>query len=169
MNPKTVVPRLLISARRRLAGAGLMLLAGAAGLGLAWPAHALYNPPIRMAQGIEYMSGGVGSEEAAFMEMVAPRWAATLAFGVKGGKPADFGAEVKVQVRDAASGSAVLDVSSTGPFMMLRLAPGSYQVEVTLAGQTVTQPLTVQPGEASRAQFEWATAAPGTHMAADTR
>lgn len=48
--------------------------------------------------------GGIGSEGAAFMETVAPRWAATLAFGVKDGKPPDFAAEVKMQVCDAGSG-----------------------------------------------------------------
>ena len=42
------------------------------------PAHALTNPPIQTAQGIEYMCGGKSSEEAAFMLTVAPRWAATL-------------------------------------------------------------------------------------------
>ena len=132
------------------------VLFGAGALAALSSAHAIYNPPIRMSpQGVEYMAGGIGSEEAEFMEMVAPRWAATLAFGVKGGRPADFAAEVKVLVRDTASGKPVLDVRSSGPFLVARLAPGSYTVEAALAGQAMTQPLAVREGGAARVDFVW--------------
>ena len=71
-------------------------------------AHAVVNPPIHMTHGVEYMSGGIGSDEAQFMETVSPRWAATLEFAVKDHARADFAADVRVTVRDP-NGRAVLD------------------------------------------------------------
>ena len=120
------------------------------------------NPPIHFTNGIEYMSGGVGSDEAKFMETVSPRWAATLEFAVKDPadrQGADFAASVKVQVRDAASGTALLNAVSDGPFMLARLEPGRYEVEATLNGQTLKQELTVQAGLPSKATFVWPSSA----------
>lgn len=156
--------------RQRLAAGLTMLLVGTAGLGLVSKAHAIYNPPIRMSQqGVEYMAGGIGSEEAEFMETVAPRWAATLAFGVKDGKPADFAAEVKVLVRETASGKTVLDVTSAGPFLVARLDPGAYTVEATLDGQSMTQPLTVPEHDGARVQFVWPSLPATGHVASGPR
>ncbi|MEJ7688002.1 MAG: hypothetical protein WKG03_18495 [Telluria sp.] len=113
------------------------------------------NPPIRMAQGIEYMCGGNGSAEAAFMRTVAPRWAATLEFAVNRGKPGDVPADVKVVVRERYSGKPVMQAMAGAPFMLMRLDPGAYEIEATLAGVTLQQPLVVFIGISSRAAFVW--------------
>jgi ABC-type cobalamin transport system permease subunit len=68
--------------------AALVLGGTAAFLGAVLPAHAFSNPPIQVAQGVEYMCGGAAKGEAEFMEMVAPRWAATIELGVSDGKGA---------------------------------------------------------------------------------
>lgn len=137
------------------------MLCGGALMG-ALSAHAVVNPPIRMTHGVEYMSGGIGSDEAKLMETVSPRWAATLEFAVKDGKAADFAADVRVTVRDG-SGNAVLDqVTANGPFLLARLEPGRYEVEATLGGQTLKQPLTVMAGGAAKLNFLWPA---GTDMA----
>ncbi|MEO5736587.1 MAG: hypothetical protein ABIQ82_03915 [Variovorax sp.] len=136
------------------------MLCGAALLG-ALSAQAA-NPPIHFTNGIEYMSGGVGSDEAQFMETVSPRWAATLEFAVKDRadkQGADFAANVMVQVRDASSGNALLNATSDGPFMLARLEPGRYEVEATLNGQTLKQELTVRAGMPSKATFVWPSSA----------
>lgn len=116
------------------------------------------NPPIHFTNGIEYMSGGVGSDEAQFMETVSPRWAATFEFAVKDTADkhgADFAANVNVQVRDAASGNTLLSTTADGPFMVARLEPGRYDVEATLDGQTLKQELIVRAGLPSKATFVW--------------
>ncbi|MDM0111735.1 hypothetical protein QTI66_06210 [Variovorax sp. J22R133] len=119
-------------------------------------AHAVVNPPIRMApQGIEYMCGGTGKDEAAFMEMVSPRWAATLEFAVNQDKGSAAAAGVKVRVRNSYNGDAVMEVMADAPYMLARLDPGSYVVEATLDGLTLIQPLHVFAGQASRAVFVW--------------
>ena len=136
-------------------------LCGAALLG-ALSAHAITNPPILMSHGIEYMSGGIGKDEAALMRTVSPRWPASFEFATKSGNGADFAASVHVTVRDS-SGKAVLDnVVSGGPFMVARLDPGDYVVEAQLGGQTLKQPLHVIAGVDAKATFVFP---PGTDMA----
>lgn len=130
------------------------MLCGGALLG-ALSAQAATNPPIRMANGIEYMSGGIGSDEAQLMETVAPRWPATLEFATQNHKSAEFAADVRVTVRNA-SGKAVLDnVQAGGPFLVARLDPGRYEVEATLGGQLLKQELTVRSGTGTKAMFLW--------------
>lgn len=128
---------------------------GSASLFGALAAHAIYNPPIHMVNGIEYMSGGVSSDEAALMENVSPRWPATFEFAVKDGSRSDFAADVAVTVRDS-SGRVVLGkVTADGPFMVARLEPGRYDVEATLAGQTLKQQVEIHAESATRTLFVW--------------
>lgn len=131
------------------------LLAVSAFFGALAPAHALTNPPIQMAQGVEYMCGGKSNAEAAFMQTVAPRWAATLEFGVNRAKPGEFPSDVKVVVRERYTGRQVMEASTDARFMLARLDPGAYEIEATLSGITLLQPLTVFNGFSSRAAFVW--------------
>lgn len=123
--------------------------------GMLASAQALTNPPIRIADGIEYMCGGHSQAEAAFMETVAPRWAATLQFGVNRAKPGEVPGEVQVQVRERYSGRVVLEANTAEPYMLARLEPGTYQVDATLAGLTLEQPLIVFAGLGTKAAFVW--------------
>ena len=125
-------------------------------LGACTTAQALTsNPPIRMAQGIEYMCGGKSADEAAFMRMVSPRWAATLEFSVNRAKPGEVPDEVAVVVRERYTGRAVMHAVADAPFMLARLDPGAYEVEATLGGLTLRQPLVVFNGVGSRVMFAW--------------
>lgn len=128
------------------------LLCSAALLG-ALSAHAVTNPPIRMSNGIEYMSGGIGKAEAELMETVSPRWAATFEFATKDRKGGDFAADVRVTVRDSGGKPLLDNVLSTGPFMLARLDPGDYQVEAQFGGQSLKQPLHVVAGVDTKAIF----------------
>jgi len=95
----------------------------------------VYNPPILLSNGIEYMSGGIGSDEAELMRTVEARWPAVFEFAVKDGRKADFAADVTLTVRDA-QGRMVLDhVRSGGPYLVVRLHPGKYSAEAVLAGR----------------------------------
>jgi hypothetical protein len=93
------------------------LALGAAALSGALAAHAVYNPPIRMANGIEYMGGGGSSEEAALMQSVEPRWPASFEFAVKDGTRQVSAADVVVTVRDASGRELLSQVEAGGPFL----------------------------------------------------
>ena len=131
------------------------LALGVASLLGALSAQAAYNPPIHMANGIEYMSGGISSDEAALMQTVAPRWPATFEFAVKDGSRSDFAADVAITVRDAAGHPVLSQVMAEGPFMVARLEPGRYEVEATLAGRTLKQTVEIHAGSPTRTLFLW--------------
>ena len=119
-------------------------------------AQAVTNPPIQVAQGIEYMCGGRTGEEAAFMKTVSPRWAATLEFGVsRSASGARFPSEVKVVVRERYTGREVMQASTGAPYLLARLNPGAYEIEATMAGITLIEPMVVFNGAGSKAIFTW--------------
>ena len=147
----------------------LLLCAGAlfGALGASTAAQgATYNPPIQMSRaGVEYMSGGIGHDEAQLMETVEPRWPASFEFAIKDHQKADFAADVRVTVRNAETGAVVLDrVDAHGPFMVARLDKGRYQVDATLAGQTLQQEITVNGTGPAKALFLFPA---GTDMASN--
>lgn len=107
-------------------------------------------------QGIEYMCGGTGHAEAAFMETVAPRWAASFQFAMnQTGSARARVTGVKLVISDAYNGYRVLDVMADAPHLLARLAPGTYKVEATLDGLTLIQQLTVVHGIGTKALFVW--------------
>jgi hypothetical protein len=119
-------------------------------------AQAVTNPPIQVTQGIEYMCGGRTSEEAAFMKTVSPRWAATLEFGISRSAPGvRFPSEVKVLVRERYTHREVMQASTGAPFMLARLNPGAYEIEATMGGVTLVEPLVIFNGVGSKAVFIW--------------
>lgn len=130
------------------------VMIGSASLLGALAAHAIYNPPIYMVNGIEYMSGGISSDEAALMQNVSPRWPATFEFTVKGVKN-EFTAGVAVTVRDSSGHVLLSQIKADGPFMVARLDPGRYDVEATLNGQTLKQQVEIRAGGPTRTLFVW--------------
>ena len=78
----------------------------------------------------------------------------TLEFAVKDKSRADFAADVNVLVRDA-KGHTALKATSDGPFLPVKLAPGHYAVDATLAGKTLHEKVSVKHGEMAKAVFEW--------------
>ena len=130
-------------------------LAAALGLAMAGPAaaQAASLPTVQKSGSVEYMTGGVGQDEATAMEREAGRWPMALEFAVRDGKKADFAADVHVRIRDAER-NVVLDTTADGPFVLAKLEPGRYRVEATLAGKTLRRDVTVGKGHA-RTLFEW--------------
>lgn len=131
------------------------LALGAVALSGALAAHAVYNPPIHMANGVEYMGGGTSSEEAALMQSIEPRWPASFEFAVKEGRRQVSAADVVLTVRDASGRALLSQISTGGPFLVARLEPGRYEVEATRAGQTLTQQIDVLPWQPKRTVFVW--------------
>ena len=129
------------------------LLAGAA------YAESALLPPIQHAGAIEYLSGGIGKDEATAVEHASRQWPLTLEFAVEEGKHAVFTADVHVLVRDAQR-RTVLEATTEGPYLLARLQPGHYTVEARRQGQTRHQKVTIVKGRAARAVFVWPAAKP---------
>ena len=131
---------------------------GALTMASAFAQAAAALPPVHKSGQIEYLSGGIGRDEATAIESASRQWPLTLEFAVKDRQRADFAADVKVIVRDA-KGHAALQTTADGPFLLAKLAPGHYAVDATLAGKTLHENVLVKHGQPAKAVFVWPTGA----------
>jgi hypothetical protein len=100
-------------------------------------------PPPPMTQltpktenGITYLCGGVGSDEASEMKTMARDHDLMLTFAARDGS---YLADVNVNIADA-RGNSVLKTSCGGPIMLVDLgAGGTYKVSAETGGSTVTK------------------------------
>lgn len=126
------------SATVRLVLASALLL----GAALFTIAHAQL-PPAQTSQGIEYVTGGFGSDASSAFKEAKPRYPLALTFAAVGeGGSAPYVADVKVEIADA-QGKNVLEVPSAGPYLLVDLQPGSYTVRATYEGKTQTEQVKV--------------------------
>jgi hypothetical protein len=96
----------------------------------------LQNPPgILMAatdQGVRYLTGGIGSEEREAMETLGTKFNLKLIFAELSG---DYIAGVGAILSDQ-HGKELGRIITNGPWLYVRLSPGTYRVKATLDGVT---------------------------------
>lgn len=107
--------------------------------------------PIQTAQGIHYVSGGVGESERAELEALSGQFNLRLLFAMQGS--GDYLADIRVRILDP-SGAVVLSAESNGPWFFTQLPPDAYTVEVSALGQSQRQTTRVGPRQ-SRLNFYW--------------
>jgi len=103
---------------------------------------------------VEYLSGGIGVDEAKAIDNISQQWPLTLEFAVKDRMKADFVADVNVMVSDA-KGHTALKAIENGPFLLAWLQPGRYTVDATFAGKTLHEKELVKAGQQAKRSFEW--------------
>lgn len=141
---------------RRREGSGRGLLAALLMIGsAAVQAESVPVPPTQTQNGIEYVTGGIGSPEAEAMKALAPQYPLSLTFAKRSQGHEVFVASVAVQIRDAAE-AMVLDVKSDGPYLLARLAPGAYTVAATYRDKLMTRRVTISPESPAQVAMIWA-------------
>lgn len=130
---------------------GVVLLAGCGVLPLA---NASDLPTVQQQGGIEYLSGGIGLEESTAIDAESRKWPLTLLFSAKRWQRSVYTADAKVSLRDGHS-KLLLQMQADGPFLLLRLVPGTYVVEATLNGKVLQQRIVLKKGEPARVVFVW--------------
>ena len=121
------------------------------------PVHAQAEgalPAMQKSGTVEYLTGGVGLDESTAIKSASGQWPLSLVFSVQAGGRAQFASDVKLEIHDA-KGALALDVTATGPYLLARLAPGSYSLRATLAGKTLTRQVQVKKGASSRVELVW--------------
>jgi hypothetical protein len=106
---------------------------------------------IQTAQGIRYVSGGVGEDERAELEALSGQFNLRLLFAMQGS--GDYLADVRVRILDP-SGAVVLSAESKGPWFFAQLPPDTYTVEVSALGQSQRQTARIGPRQ-FRLNFYW--------------
>lgn len=92
--------------------------------------------------GIEYLSGGVGTDAQDRINERAKDFNLKLVFTLNEG---NYIADVGVAVKDA-RGRTVVEDTADGPFFLVKLPAGQYTVAATYEGRTVTRKLQVGKG-----------------------
>jgi hypothetical protein len=107
----------------------------------------------KVADGIPYMSGGIGLGERKDLRQMEKKYNLKLVFALDSG---NYLALVDVLIKDA-SGNKVLDVTSQGPWFYVKLPEGSYTVQVTtMRGKTQSRKVQVPSQGRKEVNFTWA-------------
>jgi len=85
---------------------------------------------VQSAGGVDYVSGGAGDEERAAMAQLRPEFALRIVFSDSTGA---YVVADRVEVRGASG--TVLAVTTAGPMLFLKLGPGRYTIEASIAGR----------------------------------
>ena len=99
--------------------------------------------------GVAYITGGVGSDEAAAMRSIASQYSLRMTFLTQGGQ---FLSDVAVEIVGP-SGASVLNTSTLGPFLYVSLPAGRYQVAAYAAGTKQTRVVLVNARQGTNVEF----------------
>ena len=131
------------------------LIAGGLALAFALPALAdsetVALPPVQSMNGIKYIEGGVGKDEAIAMQKEGRGYPLNLVFSA--GPQNQFIAAVRVTIKDGAK--TIFEDVADGPIFLVDLPSGKYSVEAEFRGKTVRQTAQVQGKQTLRLDFHW--------------
>ena len=122
-------------------------------------ASAADQPTLQSNGAVEYLSGGIGKEEADALKQQSADYALTLEFAssktAEGDvSPGAYLADVKVDIRDA-QGRQMLDTTAQGPLLLVRLPPGDYTVVADWNGVRKQHSVDLPAGARRHVVFMW--------------
>jgi hypothetical protein len=122
-------------------------------------ASAAGEPRLQSNGAVDYVSGGIGKEEADALKQHSADYALTLEFAsarsAEGDtSPGAYVADVKVDIRDA-QGRQMLNTTSTGPLLLVRLPPGDYTVVADWNGVRKQHSVDIPDGARRHVVFMW--------------
>lgn len=121
-----------------------------------YTAHAQERLPESQYYGsTEYISGGIGSDEAQLFRLARKAFPLSVNFSTltSEGKAA-YASDAQLVIRDQYD-MTVLNSNIDGPFCLIRLAPGDYQIFATLNGITLKQTVQITADQAREINFQW--------------
>lgn len=107
---------------------------------------------VRVAEGVSYVSGGVGETSIDRLNSLAAEFNLKLVFALKAG---DYLSSVKVTIADA-TGKTLVDTTSDGPWFLARLPAGSYRVVASFGGKAEMRMVSIGAEKLRTVDFRWA-------------
>ncbi|GAB7521425.1 carboxypeptidase regulatory-like domain-containing protein [Paraburkholderia sp. 2C] len=108
-------------------------------------------PPVQTQGDISYVSGGIGHDEAEALHHDENQWPLALGFF---GPTADYLADVHVRIADS-KGTEVMHADSRGPYMLVKLPAGSYNVYARYKTEEKHQVVNVSGNGHQRVSFRF--------------
>ena len=111
-------------------------------------------PDAKVSQGIEYISGGIGSEESDAMLALGKKWPLVLEFSQDHPQRPLWVADVTVKILDLKK-KVVFEALSDGPIMLLKMTAGKYDAEYTFEGKVLKRSLVVEEDKFQKQSVVW--------------
>ncbi|HRL21352.1 carboxypeptidase regulatory-like domain-containing protein [Alcaligenes sp. SDU_A2] len=102
----------------------------------------------------EYISGGIGSDEAALFRLARKTYPLSINFSANVGERAGYVSDVQLVIRNSQD-QTVLNNLIDGPYCLIRLQPGAYKVFATYQGKTQERSAQIVDGQALEINFMW--------------
>lgn len=111
-------------------------------------------PATQHSNGISYISGGVGEEEAVAILAEAKQWPVLLELSqIENGRGVwIFGANIKVS---NAKKQVVFNALADGPYMLINLEPGDYTIEASYQGVGQKRALSIKANTSQKISLFW--------------
>jgi hypothetical protein len=101
-------------------------------------------PPEQQSGDVSWVSGGIGEDSAASFKAAEPQYPLAIEMSRRARPRNEYVSDAEVSITDT-KGQQVLNTKADGPYMLVKLPPGTYRVEATLDGKTVKSgPLRVE-------------------------
>lgn len=127
-----------LSMTRHSVQRALITAALASACAMAVADEAMPLPPAKQSGDVTYTSGGVPDEQLPAVKAARGAYPLVIELFQREGQKNQYTSNVQVRLIDA-QGKVLLDDTSEGPFFLVKTAPGTYKVEATLDGKTLTQ------------------------------
>jgi hypothetical protein len=111
-------------------------------------------PPAHEQGAITYLFGGIGSDQSSAMKSVMNRYPLVLEFVGRTNAGNDYLADVPVQISNS-HGKDLVNTQSDGPFMLVSLPHGRYNVTATYNGKTEHRQVKVTDEMHAHEIFMW--------------
>ena len=111
-------------------------------------------PPTRSQGQAEFLSGGIGADEADAIKKAASSWPLMLELAQAGTPAAEYISDVPVTISDE-SGKIVLDTIAEGPFLLVKLPPGKYSLDATYQSIKLYRQFNIQKGQHEKLTLIW--------------
>lgn len=111
-------------------------------------------PSTQYSQGISYVSGGVGAEESQAILDEAKQWPLLLELSQleKGRGVWIFGAMIQIQ---NAQNQIIFEASANGPYMLINLPAGDYQIAASYKGVVQRKSVSVKSATSQKINLFW--------------
>ena len=106
---------------------------------------------VQEQNGIQFISGGVGTEERDALQAMKGRFNLELTMATPSGK---YIGSTMLRIVNP-EGKAVLETRTDGPIFMAKLPPGQYTIQAEAGGQKMTRTASVGSGGTQQVTMTW--------------
>jgi hypothetical protein len=103
---------------------------------------------------IQFIYGGIGSDESAAIKAVAKNWPIYMEFSQRDGDKSAWVSEVSLVIKDA-NGRQIFNQPIDGPLILMKLNPGKYSAQATYQNKMIENQFYIDKDKHQRLSFQW--------------